>query len=147
MNATVMTEQKCEWCGEQFSKEEIESTREKGMCDECFHEHREFTCCRCDEYEEKKHQHRFLVVFEPTDSWGGTNIQPGIYEIIEYPYHGGPMIGRGYLFGRSLRNLNKTVDWESNGYPCGHLCLWCQRGLHLRQSKKGKALHAKDTND
>ncbi len=47
----------CEWCGERLDDEEIEEK----ICDLCYHEHYEFTCCWCEEYEHEDYQHVYLV--------------------------------------------------------------------------------------
>lgn len=132
----------CEWCGDELDEEERKFPREKGMCDDCFHEKREFRCCRCGNHELKGYQHRFLVVF--VDGYGENSDIPlkrGIYEIVDFPYFGGSMLGGGHFFDRCLRQLKPAVDWaSSDGYPSGHLCRDCVRKLRLRQSNVGKKI-------
>jgi hypothetical protein len=88
--------QECEWCGEELTQEEInEPVAGQAICEDCYHEHYEFTCSRCCNYEHIDCQHCWLVVFEPIDDFDkrDSEIQPGIYEIVDYPYYGGMMLG------------------------------------------------------
>lgn len=139
----------CEWCGNNLTDEEIKYPCRDGrgkkidglICDECFHEHYEWTCDRCCEYELSEFQDIWFVVFETTPG-RDQPVQPGIYEITNFPYYGGPLIGEGYLYDSSLRLTKAKIDFEQGNYPCGHLCRRCANKLHLRQSKLGKKLQA-----
>lgn len=152
MSIDIATEQHCGWCGSDLTPEELEypasdfegNAFDEPICDECFHDHFEFTCNRCGNYEYEEFQHYWLVVFE-TDlgSPREAPITPGIYEIVSFPYYGGPIIGGCSLYGHSLRRTKATIDFRQGNYPCGHLCRTCAKNLHLRQSKRGKQLHAK----
>jgi hypothetical protein len=124
----------CSCCGEPLMPEEIEypQTDTDGdggnICNECYHEHYEFTCCRCCNYGHVDDQHEMLVVFEEQYAHGKLSIiMPGVYRITGSPYHGGPLIGRGYLNSDVLvRIADVNPDMDGNGYPCGHLCKECQ---------------------
>lgn len=57
----------CSFCGGPLEDEEAENPRldpddGEPMCDDCYHDHCEFTCCCCAEYGETKDQHNMLVV-------------------------------------------------------------------------------------
>lgn len=120
------TEKRCPCCGNDLSGEEIEYPRtdEDGdnICEECYHEKYEFTCCRCQEYGDVADQHNLLVVFEET-----SNVAPGIYKIVRKPYYTHAMIGSGWLWPESLKRIaDVNPDMDGDGYPCGHLCIDCQ---------------------
>jgi len=144
---------KCTHCGEPLNDEEAASPRrdEDGdvgiLCDECWHLQYEFTCCRCEEYDHVKVQHRYLVVFEKTYGLYG-DVAPGLYRITRFPYHGGPIIGTPWLENGSLERIGdipKRAMWNpisgsydrieqvpQGNYPCGHLCSHCQEALTRR---------------
>lgn len=147
--APVISE--CSFCGDSLDIEESESPRtdprdEQPICDECYHEHFEFTCCDCCNYGDVADQHNLLVVFEVVSSMGGPReISPGIYRIKEGPYHGGPIIGSGYLYGDNLERIaDVNPDMDGEGYPCGHLCLECQKNV-LAQLKAKCSMCSKDS--
>ena len=117
----------CLRCGNELDDEELDYPRKDedgdAICDECFHEHYEFTCCWCCEYGDVKDQHNLLVVFEEV-----SDVKPGIYKITERPYYICAMIGSSWLIPGSLvRIAELNPDMDGNNYPCGHLCLECQK--------------------
>lgn len=131
----------CAFCGNDLSKEEIESPRldddGDSICDECYHEKYEFTCCDCQEYGHIDDQHEMLVVFEAVHASEGGDVEPGIYRIIGGPYHGGPLIGSGYLFRSSLERIGDVnPDMDGNGYDCGHLCKDCQGHVNAQKTAR-----------
>ena len=128
----------CSCCGNALDGEELENPQidrrdDQPICDECFHEHFEFTCCDCCNYGDVDDQHNMLVVFNSVSSMGGPTreVAPGIYKIAEDgSYFGGPIIGSGYLYGDHLERIaDVNPDMDGNGYPCGHLCLNCQQSV------------------
>jgi hypothetical protein len=128
-NRKHATSVECRWCGKNLDWEEAENPRRDGdgdpICDNCWHDYYEFTCCWCQNYDEIQHQN-YLAIVEPTRSEYGV-LGIGIYKIIDAPYFGGPLIGQGYLFADSLEFAAKLPDGiDTNGYPCGHLCRECQ---------------------
>ncbi len=151
--ATVEAELKCTRCGRDLDEEEAADPRRDEdvddgiLCDECYHEHYEFECCRCGNYDHVKVQHRFLVVFVETNGLFGP-VAPGLYRITEFPYYGGPIIGDGWLENHALERagdipLRKAWNLETrdfdliepvpmDDYPCGHLCGHCQEVLTRR---------------
>jgi len=143
--SAVTTE--CGWCGEHLSPEEIEypATDFRGdviddpICDQCFHEHYEFTCDRCEDYEFEEFSGVWVAVHEKTHGLYGP-VERGIYEAVEWPIHGGPFIGEGYLYNTSLRKTPAVIDFESN-YPCSYLCRGCAKELKLRHSRSGRQFH------
>ena len=144
----------CEWCGNQLTEEEIEYPATDGfgrkidgtICDECFHEHYEWACDRCQNYEYEEFHGIWLVVFEAVHVQGDwrsedREAEPGIYEITKWPYFGGPIIGELSLYGGALRRTKAKIDFPQGHYPCGHLCRECAKELHLRHSKSGREFH------
>lgn len=141
MNETL----ECEWCGNDLTQEEIDDPEPEGtICQECYHEHFEFTCCRCCKYDHIDYQDMWLVVFEAVEDFDERDreIQPAIYEIVGFPYYGGSLLGSSWLHGRKLRLMSAKIDFDDDGYACGHLCRVCIKALKLRHSKKGKTFHA-----
>jgi hypothetical protein len=131
----------CRWCGNALSEEEADSPRRDDdndpICDECWHNEYEFTCCWCQNYENVAHQD-YLVISEPTPAMGlGPGYGPlnmGVYKIVDSPYFGGPLIGLGYLFANALEFVADLPDGiDTNGYPCGHLCRECYAKLPQTQ--------------
>ena len=114
------------------------------VCDDCYHDHFEFTCCACEEYGEVEDQHKYLVVFEAVD-----DVEPGIYRIKYKPYFTSGLIGSSWLHPRTLDKVKDLpVRWlayvsitgkdifrelkaeeQDDGYPCGHLCADCQKAI------------------
>ncbi len=155
---TERTVDLCDRCGEALDLEEADNPHrdedddgnETGepICDECYHENYEFTCCCCSEYGHVSDQHKMLVVFEETHSMGGPErtVAPGIYRIKGRPYYGDMMIGPGWLYGDKLERIaDVNPDMDGDGYPCGHLCAACQENVKAqfvgkcRQCGKKKA--------
>ena len=142
---------KCTHCGEPLDQEEAASPRrdEDGdgdiLCDECWHLRYEFTCCRCEEYDHVKVQHRYLVVFEEVQGLSGM-VKPGLYRISELPYWADGMI-EYHFYETALERVGdvpKIARWNPRtraydlietlecNYPCGHLCSRCQEALFRR---------------
>lgn len=120
------TATKCSSCGEDLGQEEAESPRlddddGEPICDDCYHEHYEFTCCCCEEYGHVDDQHKLLVVFEET-----SDVKPGVYKVIRTPYVTHAMIGEGWLHPGALERIADVNPDMSSDYPCGHLCAGCQ---------------------
>ncbi len=86
-------------------------------------------CCRCGEWQDDDERERqLLIVAEPVDALGEAEpIAPGIYEIVAYPYYGGPIIGEPYLFDDALTLLTTDISGcNTEDYACGHLCASCE---------------------
>lgn len=147
----------CSFCGEELDNYQAESPMldpndKLPVCDECYHEKFEFTCCGCQEYGDVAEQHKFLVVFEEGIDTCGPTLAPGLYRIVEFPYWANGMI-EGHLYSSSLKLLRplpirwfayrsitgkrifRTLTKNKNPleYPCGHLCLECQQALKLEK--------------
>ena len=122
---------KCASCEDALTKEEQEYPVEEFgglLCCDCEHEHLDFVCCRCQNYERNEHQDECLVVFEPVLGYpSGGHVPTGVYRILTGPYHGGPLIGEAYFFEESLQRIGDLTEeyWEEFGAPCGHLCRDC----------------------
>ncbi len=113
----------CEWCEERLTDEEIEYPRDsiQTICDECYHEHYEFTCCWCQEYDHVDHQHVYLILTEEFD-----DLQSGIYKIVDFPYFVDGMI-TGWFIRSSLERICDLPDGiDTEPHPAGHLCRECQ---------------------
>ena len=56
----------CTYCGKELDSEELETPYKDGdddvMCDDCHHEHCEFTCDLCEEYGDIDEQHKMLIL-------------------------------------------------------------------------------------
>ena len=127
----------CPWCGCDFDDEERESPRMSGddpICDQCYQDEYEFTCCRCEDYGEQDIQHELLVVFVATSSSYGEKVQPGLYTIT-----GGPYWATDYFSSWLnpdkliwLCSLPESLQDEDPYYPVGHLCSECQAEMKLR---------------
>jgi hypothetical protein len=120
----------CSYCGEHLGDDESENPRidpadDLPVCDECWHDKFEFTCCRCCEYGDVEDQHNLLVVFEKTGK-----VEPGVYKVTGRPYYTHALIGEGWLHDWALKRIaDVNPDMDGEGYPCGHLCLNCQSNL------------------
>jgi hypothetical protein len=136
-----MTAIECEYCGDELDREELESPRKDDqddiMCDDCYREHFEFTCSVCHEYGETEDQHNMLAVYDPEafDECDRDNgWKRGVYMIVDSPYYCSPLIGHGWLYTRALDWVgpiprDKGKSESPIGYPCGHLCLDCQKKI------------------
>lgn len=96
------------------------------VCDECWHEHFEFECIRCGNYDNNETQHRYLVILEEC---GG--MKPGIYRTL------GSYWCSNYFdmwFNEWALSRIKDADGEyynQGDYPSGHLCYGCRLELNL----------------
>ncbi len=134
----------CESCGKTLTGEYAETPWDEGWyCYDCWFDDFQFECCRCGHYDHVDRQDEFFVVFEPVAMLCGQNDEasPGIYEVVAFPYYGGPIIGSGYLYGNALRRVRDVDFANCDDYGCGHLCLTCRDALGLVQSDEGKAFH------
>jgi len=123
----------CTYCEEPLTADELEAPHQRDgdmYCDDCWSDNFEFICCLCRNLEDDEYQHRFLVVTEPTDAECGKTVAPGVYEIVETPYYGGPIIGRLHMFADSIRRVaDLPAGIDADGCPCGHLCRGCANGV------------------
>src|SRR5580692_5060122 len=75
----------CSHCGCEMDEEQSADPRrddcEDPICDSCWSDEYEFTCCWCGEYEHIDEQHKMLVIFEEC---GG--LTEGVYSIDSGPY-------------------------------------------------------------
>lgn len=128
----------CCLCGDPLDGEEADNPYlDDGdvICNDCYHERYEFTCCCCAEYGHVDDQHKLLVVFEET-----SRVTPGIYRIGILPYYTDCLIGSGWLHPESLTRIaDLNPDMDGNGYPCGHLCARCQSKVLAQKPGKCSA--------
>ena len=125
----------CARCRESLSVEELECPYEDDgwgtLCDDCYHECCEYTCCWCQNYEHVDHQHELLVVFEAGLAFRDA-VPPGVYRITKSPYYTSSLISSGWLHPECLERVcDLPADLATNdtGYPCGHLCRECQQKM------------------
>jgi len=123
----------CEQCGKALDGEELEFPRKEEdgtvLCDECWHEEYEFTCCLCEEYGLVEHQHAFVVVFDAEGAGAGIE-KLGIYRVIRTPYWCSNYFN-AWLFPDAVKWVAPLPPVVEDYYPCGHLCLSCQEELGL----------------
>lgn len=120
----------CCLCCDPLEGEEVErpnEVNEEIYCDQCYHEHFEFTCCMCQNYGHIDDMDNIVVVLEPTDGWHG-KMPTGIYKVIEMPYFSCVIASHSWLHDECLERISDLPESiiSSNMYPCGHLCLDCQ---------------------
>jgi hypothetical protein len=109
-------------------------------CNECYDEEYEFPCAWCEEYGDVDDQHAYLLVVDEKEA--GLDV-PGVYRVTGVPYYTSPLIGRGWFFRSNLRYLGplpSTFSVEGQWYPCGHVCLACQRRLLVELVQRGYSL-------
>ncbi len=114
----------CEYCGENLSPEEIANPIPEGaICESCYHEHFEFTCYRCQNYDHEDEQHKMLVIAEEC---GG--LPRGVYRITDFPYYTSNYFDmRWNKFNLEwIGPMPEELSAEDVNYPSGHLCRDCQ---------------------
>ena len=134
----------CEYCGNRLTDEEIEyppgAGPEEGelICEDCYHERYEFTCCWCQNYDLDEYQHVFLVLTEKVDDF-----KPGVYRIVAKPYYADGMI-EGFILPHAIERVCAVPDGvDTEGYPAGHLCRECQ--TKIEKSLKAKSKRKRDS--
>jgi len=116
----------CEWCGRRLTDEEIEypNSKDERICDECHHEHYEFTCCWCEEYENKDYEEKYVVLTEPTEGLH-SELSPGVYEVVKRPYFRGD-----WYLESALRRLGDVPsDFPNIADSSGMLCRYCEERI------------------
>lgn len=150
--ATTDSEPTCEYCGGELAPEEIQYPY-KGelICCECEHEHKEFICHWCQNYDDIEHEceigslfalfepvrAREPIVyldgqFQPYPEWYDADkreMKPGIYRIKQWPIYWSAVFAGG-LFAESFERVADLTDsMKHNGgrgeYSCGPLCREC----------------------
>ena len=144
----------CSCCGEVLEEDADGDPYDYGeeeLCNDCYHEKYEFTCCACEEYGHVNDQHKFVVVFDRE-----AGVEPGIYRIIDTPYYVDAIL-YSWLLSRSLTLLaSLPFQWlayisttgrrvyheliegqNSSGYAAANLCGDCQKAL-LNQLRKSE---------
>jgi hypothetical protein len=125
----------CSYCGDDISSiyEETnfgpatDPSDGTPMCDDCFHDHFEFACIRCGNYDLSEDKHRYLVILEEC---GG--LTPGIYSIIELPYFTSNYFDMWWNTDRLTRIRDADGSYYNEGdYPSGHLCTGCRVEMGL----------------
>lgn len=122
---------KCSYCKDAIPREQHADpyTDDNGdaVCDSCYYDYFTFSCVRCCNLEEKKFEGAIGELFAVTDA----SVAPtGIYRVLDWPFYGGPMIGRSWLFEEAVKRVRKTAcGCDTNGYPCGFICRECRGAL------------------
>ena len=125
---------KCGCCGDKLDEDEIcnpyEDRDDYGdgtpICFECYHEHYEFTCSLCEEYDDINVQHKMLIVRKAE-----MGVPPGVYRITGYPYYYSSILGDNGGVNpwdvQKICNLTKEIGrLMDTYYPLGHMCRDCQ---------------------
>jgi hypothetical protein len=139
---------KCTWCGDDLEEEQAKDPRldiaGDPICDGCYESEYMFTCCKCEEYEEKEYQGSIgslLVVTEEIDG-DRKRVKPGVYEIVKHPFYVDYMVG-GHLIEDSLKHLCAVPEGVDNGgYPSGFLCCECAEKLKEELSQQEEPTNA-----
>jgi hypothetical protein len=115
----------CEWCGERLTDEEIEYPIPEGpICEECYHEHYEFTCCWCENYEDKDYEEKYVVLTEPTEGLH-SELPPGVYEVVKRPYFRGD-----WIVESALRRIGDVPpEFPEIEDSDGMLCRTCEERI------------------
>lgn len=131
----------CTYCGVNLDSEQIQNPRTDKdgdiMCDECYQEHYEFSCCWCQDSDHIDHQHKMLIV----DDEKSAKLPRGVYEITTIPYYCDEIITSRLYKWALNRIADVPEDLEIESYPCGHLCIECQKKI----ADKIKKLEKHDT--
>jgi hypothetical protein len=121
----------CAWCDKQLEGEEIENPNicdGETLCDDCYDDWRsenESLCCCCQEgflSDEIGHPGQLIASVD----YDATDLQDGLWQILDLPLYCSPLIGGGFFFKDSvafIRRLPLRID--TDGYPCGYLCQKC----------------------
>lgn len=122
----------CSWNGCELSEEETESPRldPRGevICDECYHEHFEFTCCCCENDEDDPDEairDAALVILDSEQC----KLPRGFYQVIKWPIFTSDYFSMWFhedalRFVGPVGDSEWTETWD--GYPSGQLCRACQ---------------------
>jgi len=125
----------CSTCGTDIPDDEVEAARDAAeyadelLCDRCLCDRDHFPCCACRECGELRDQHAYVVVVDAEAA--GVRL-PGLYRVTHLPYAMQGWISRGWLRPSAVTWLGflDAVDAvDTDGYPCGHLCVRCQQRL------------------
>jgi hypothetical protein len=118
----------CHRCGDEFylgADDDPYEYEDGVLCDDCNEELNEFRCCLCQENGDVEDQHNMVVIIDEE----GVNMPRGVYMILEYPYYSSDMFSM-WLDEWALERIGDTPkDADGDGYPCGHLCIECQKKL------------------
>lgn len=125
MNKTISNI--CLYCDEEIPADDVR-TDEDGdtLCYECWCDHCQFTCCLCQEYGDIEDQHNYVVVF---DAEGSGIEKPGLYRVKDKDYYTEAMIGSGWLHKWAIEFMSDVPVGAESDYPCGHICLECQKKI------------------
>jgi hypothetical protein len=126
--------QECPQCGAEMNKEEIDNpyrdTDGDLLCDECYHDRYEYTCCMCGNYEHIDNEGDYLVLFEKC---GG--LVRGVYRIKSRPYYTSNYFDMWWNLEalEKVRGLPWKFSESEDGYPSGTICWGCRNELGLGQ--------------
>lgn len=128
----------CTYCGNTLREEELEEPlmddEENVICYECYNDHFEFKCCKCEEYDHIDNQHKMLVVVDEEEA----GLPAGLYRILELPYYSASLLGDVSWNEWALERIGDVPDGVDTGsYACGHLCGRCQEEV-LKKLNRGE---------
>ncbi len=133
----------CSYCGDEITdpEERADPRRDPNddevMCDDCYQEHFEFTCCWCKEYASTDVQHEMLVIEDADNEMA--EYRKGVYRVVDSPYWSDGMIECN-LVPSSLEWIAELPDGlHVDYYSCGHLCAECQGKIEaaVKAAEKG----------
>lgn len=137
---------KCSWCDVDLNEEEEKSPYLDGddpMCDECYHNNFEFTCCKCENYDHEDYQGGigclFVIIDDSVSDENGP-LTPGIYEVTEHPYYITGMIGGGWLWSYAIKKVSDSTHGinSNHAYSMDHLCRECSEQIRKEITSKGE---------
>lgn len=108
----------CMLCGEKLSKYEAKNPRLDSdgdiICDECYSEYYQQQCGICEEYYDipKCPEETFFVLSE--EEGKENDLKKGIYKVLRWPYHGGPLLGPDRIFKNDVEFVKNYDNEESN---------------------------------
>jgi len=122
----------CTFCGEELDIEEEECPQYDNegdvICDNCYRENFLFTCVYCQDYGLLENRGDIGSLFAST-SEEDTDLQNGIYEIIDHPFYISDMFSMRILED-SVKLISTDISKiHTRGYPIGFLCEECSQKI------------------
>lgn len=128
----------CDRCGEEFDiAQEGYGVDCFVYCENCAFEEL-FRCALCEgmELEARKGGIGTTLIVNPEPDDDPVGVPRGIYRIIRHPYYWSFMIGRAEIEPNAVKRLGgigaREKHLDLQGYPCGHLCRYCDPKVQRR---------------
>lgn len=154
-NYTLVGDRKivCSYCdndlqGEEVSNPRIDELDNTPICDECWHDHFEFTCSLCQNYEDKEYEGVIGSIFVVKDDdltvdYPRKPLKPGYYKIKSHPLYGGPLIGVQEIYENAIELIMAGGEsCETFGCSCGFLCRDCTEKIFHQSKWYGRTIFA-----